>query len=201
MIRFAEKPDEIFLTILREAIDEESGYIEDSAHDAQFFEGSYPLSSRHFTPALAVQTLQRLKTASEAQELYILTDYHWELLYEVLRGYTDLFNDQEATTSVLPEKYGIKEISFSDMIGKFFRDNDFMQDADSLLGLTSEQKEALGYSEEFFGMTQGLLLSPNPKELEIRRVQEDKEGEQIVDSVPRSPSPVYPYVSFKGTEH
>jgi hypothetical protein len=200
MLRFTEKPDEIFLTILREAIDEESGYIENSIDDPEFFKGSYPFSSRHFTPALALQTLERLRTASEAEELYNLTDYHWELLYEVLRGYTDLFNDQEAS-SELPEKYGVKEINFEGMIGKFFWDTDFMQDADSLLGLTGEDKEALGFSKEIFGMVQGLLLSPNPEELELRRVQEDDEEEQIEDSAPRSPSPIYPYVSCEGREH
>jgi hypothetical protein len=200
MLRFTEKPDEIFLTILREAIDEESGYIENSIGDPEFFKGSYPFSSRHFTPALALQTLERLRTASEAEELYNLTDYHWELLYEVLRGYTDLFNDKEAS-SELPEKYGVKEINFSAMIEKFFWDTDFMQDADSLFGLTSVDKEALGFSKEIFGMAQGLLLSPNPEELELRRVQEDDEEEQIEDSAPRSPSPIYPYVSCEGREH
>ena len=40
MLRFAEKPHKVFLTILREAIDEELSYIENSIADAQFFEGS-----------------------------------------------------------------------------------------------------------------------------------------------------------------
>jgi hypothetical protein len=190
MLRFAEKPDEIFLTILREAIDEESGYIEDSAHDAQFFKGSYPLSSRHFTPTLALQTLQRLKTASEAKELHDLTDYHWELLYEVLRGYTELFNDQEAI-SELPEKYGIKEINFSATIEKFFWDTDFMQDAETLLELTGEQKESLGMSKETFGLVQG--LAQHPEELAISPVNEDAEEEQMRKPSPRPPSPKYPY--------
>jgi hypothetical protein len=200
MIRFAEKPDEIFLTILQEAIDEESGYIENSVEDAQFFECSYPWSSRHFTPTVAIQTLQQLRTASEAKELYDLTDYHWELLYEVLRGYTELFNDQEAT-SELPEKYGIKEINFSAMIENFFWDTDFMQDADSLVGLTREQKDALGLSKEISGMAQGLLLSPNPEELVIRRVQEDEVDAQIIDSPRPFPSPICPYIPLKGLEH
>jgi hypothetical protein len=200
MLRFTEKPDEIFLTILREAIDEESGYIENSMGDPEFFKGSYPFSSRHFTPALALQTLERLRAASEAEELYNLTDYHWELLYEVLRGYTSYFND-DAATSQLPEKYGIKEINFEGMIAKFFWDTDFMQDADSLLGLTSEQKEALGFSKEMFGMAQGLLLSPNPEELQLKLVEEEDEEEPIVSSAPHSSSPIYPYVSCEGREH
>lgn len=189
MLRFADKPDKIFLTILHEAIDQELGYFENSAHDIGSFKASYPFSSRHFTLTLAAQTLQRLRTASEAEELYQLTDYHRELLYEVLHGYSETFNDG-AVTSELLEKYGINEIDFSGLIQMYFRDTDFMEDAETMLELTGEQKKSLGMSKELFGLTQG--LPPHPEELEIRPVTKDQEMGRIGDSSPRPPSSIYP---------
>lgn len=189
MLRFTEKPDEIFLTILHEAINEELGYFQNCIDDIGFFEASYPLSSRHFSLTLAAQTLQRLRMASEAEELYQLTDFHWELLYEVLRGYSAAFNDDAVESEVL-EKYGIKEIDFSGLIEMFFWDTDFMQDAETMLELTVEQKETLGMSNEAFGMAQG--LSPHPEELELRPVPKDEEMQRIGDCSPRPPSSMYP---------
>lgn len=190
MLLFQNKPDEIFLAILHEAMDDELPYLEDAIEDIEFFQACYPFTSRHFTPTLAVQALRQLQTASEAEEYYQLTDYHWELLYEVLRGYTECFNDCQDASQV-SNKYGIKEINFSAMIMKFFWDTDFMEDGEVMLELTVEQKEALGFSKETFGLTQG--LAPHPEELAFRPVQGNTVEERIADHSSLVPSLVYPY--------
>ena len=189
MIRFSEQPDEIFLTILHEAMDEEQGYLEHSPDDDGFFEASYPLSSRHFTLALACQTLEQLRTASEAEDLYQLTDYHWELLYEMLRGYSALFNDSSAV-SVLPERYGIEEIDFSWMIQNFFWDTDFLMSAETMMALSMKDKAMMGLSQETFGLTQGLI--PHPDELQLKIVPSGWKEARMQDSARPLPSRIYP---------
>ncbi len=190
MLLFQEKPDEIFLAILHEAMDDELAYLKNAIEDIEFFEACYPFTSRHFTPTLAVQTLQQLRKASAAAECYQLTDYHWELLYEVLRGYAECFNDCQDSSEV-SNKYGLKEINFSALIMKFFWDTDFLQDGEVMLELTVEQKETLGFAKETFGLTQG--FAPHPEELVLRPVENNRMEERVVDSSPLVPSAVYPY--------
>jgi DNA-binding PadR family transcriptional regulator len=190
MLLFQEQPDAIFLAILHEAMDDELAYLGDAIEDIEFFVACYPFTSRHFTPTLALQTLKQLRKASGAAEYYQLTDYHWELLYEVLRGYTECFNDCQDSFEV-SNKYGLKEINFSALIMKFFWDTDFLQDGEVILALTAEQKEALGFAKETFGLTQG--FAPHPEELILRPVEDNRMEERVVDHFPLAPSTVYPY--------
>lgn len=122
MLRFANKPDEIFQAMLDGAISETLDVVlcfaDDPEEQQEAFDCHLPRSATVFTWQQAKQQLVELRTASLSQELYQLTDYHWLLLYECLRSYCDAYTD-------IPwcdphEKYGIEEVDFADIVETFF---------------------------------------------------------------------------------
>jgi hypothetical protein len=93
MLRFSGQPDERSLAILHEALTYALDWFDDHQDSPEDFTVDYPESARCFTPALAEKTLKDLLRASQDSVLYQLTNYHWLLLYEVLKNFTEVFND------------------------------------------------------------------------------------------------------------
>lgn len=157
MIHFASAPTKNALSILHTAMDEAIGFLTTDGTD--MFEIICENSQRHFTHTGAVEMLRQLRTASSAEPLYRLTDYHWELLYDVLMYWATW------DTSPLDTRRDL----IDEMIDEYFWDTDFLLDADTMLDLTHEQKAQMGFSPETFGLTQGLL--PSAEELAITLVE------------------------------
>ncbi len=121
MLRFAQRPDPVFLAILHNALKDLRESFTDL--EAEDWPALYPTAARCFSPELARTTLGHLLTASRAAEVYQLTDYHWLLLYDCLRVYCDLHNEdaQEAPTQTLPiGPYQIGPIDFDALMDLFF---------------------------------------------------------------------------------
>jgi hypothetical protein len=172
MLRFATKPDRIFLTILTQAIEEVLGSLElddDPAERQETFQGLMPRSAALFGATEATAQLAALKTASATTELYQPTDYHWLLLYEALEIFCLEFN--ESPDGLLYAGYGIERLDFDALIDLFFWDTDFLDPHLSELPL--EARELLDISPETFGLTAG--LKPHPEELVLELC-----GEEIV---------------------
>jgi hypothetical protein len=142
----------------------------------------YPTAARCFSPALARATLGQLLTASRADQVYQLTDYHWLLLYDTLRAYCALHNDyaQEAPTQTLPVgPYQIGPIDFDALLDLYFWDTDFLLEGPTLAGLGPDTRKAMDVADEVFGISQG--LPPHPDELKLTTWAEsgwEKAGEE-----------------------
>jgi hypothetical protein len=129
MLRFASKPDEIFLMPLEEAVQDMLGELDlndDPAEQQETIECSMPHSSKLFTPQQVKNQLTALRIASADSKLLQPTDYHWLLLYECLDYYCTGFN--EMPDGPLKEAHGIERIDFDSVASIFFWDTDFIDE-------------------------------------------------------------------------
>ncbi len=162
MLRFENKPDEIFVLLINEAIEDMICYIEmdddvDARQDA--LKASMPRSSELFDARGAMDQLGALRECLNSDTLYKPTDYHWLLLYECLRSYCDYFNDERIGDVYKLHK--IEHIDFESLIECYFWDTDFLND--DIPNVSLEVRQMMGVSSETFGLTAG--MKPHPDEL------------------------------------
>ena len=149
----------------------------------------YPRSARCFTPALARVTLRDLCAKVQLPETYVLTEYHWLLLYECLQGEMAVLNDlplpclmerlhtlaiaQDRAYLSLPatsqDTTGF-HIDCEVFIERYFWDTDVLMVAEIWSRLSAEAKQHLGLSDGLFGVVHG--LAPHPDELVLQRVED-----------------------------
>ena len=188
MLRFASlltaAAAEIVVSCLELSADEIADFYPPEAwHDA------YPLSATCFTRELARATLVDLLAKLRLPEEYVLTEYHWLLMYECLEVQIEVLNDmplpslvkrlktlataQDTVSLSLPTRSqdvtGF-HIEFDSLIDQYFWDTDFLMDAEQFSRLSADAKTNLGFSASVFGVVQG--LSPHPEELILRRSEE-----------------------------
>jgi hypothetical protein len=162
---------------------------------------AYPLAATCFTPALARATLLDLVDKLRLPEEYMLTEYHWLLMYECLKTLIEVLNDdplpslvgqlqtlvtaQDALYLSLPtraKRIAGFHIDFDALVDTYFWDLDFLLEAEHFTRLSPDQKASLGFSPSTFGVIQG--LPPHPDELVLRRSTEfgnTRESEQEED--------------------
>jgi hypothetical protein len=149
----------------------------------------YPRSARCFAPALARATLRDLHAKVQLPETYILTEYHWLLLYECLQGAMAVLNDlplpclverlhtlavaQDRAYLSLPatsrDTMGF-HIDCEVFIERYFWDTDVLMVAEIWSRLSAEAKQHLGLRDALFGVVHG--LAPYPDELVLQRVED-----------------------------
>jgi len=175
MLRFSGDPDEVSLAILHaaltDALEEMEISKEDPKGDPGDFTARYPESAKCFTAALAEKTLKNLFCASQDSALYQLTDYHWLLLYEVLKNFTEVFNDEPEGVvggKELVTKYGRKTVDFHDFIDCYFWDTDFLADPDGMINMGHESRQSMGFNQEAYAVIQ--RWAPHPEELALTKV-------------------------------
>ena len=69
MLRFAQRPDPVFLAILHAALEDLQETLTDL--QAEDWPAQYPSAARCFSPDLARTTLEQLLTASRAKQVYL----------------------------------------------------------------------------------------------------------------------------------
>jgi len=181
MLRFHTTSDEVFQLILREALDVALDDIRVSAEAGnEDVQDVLPNASKVFDAQTALPVLERLRTCSDAPVLYKPTDYHWLLLYDVLKEYCGLFNEMPLDLEVY-KVYGITTIDFGTLVDVFFWDDDFLVSAREMLALTLEQRQQLDFNPETFGLAQG--FRPHVEELEFKRVQDEPETRGIIPAI------------------
>ncbi len=196
MLRFATKTDGVFTAILHDSLEDMRDTLADLDTDADdFWTAQYPNATLCFTVGSAVFTLDQLLTASRDLQAYRLTDYHWLLIYDCLRVYCDIHNDnaKEAPQGALPVgPYRIGPIDFDALVDLYFWDTDFLVDHATLAGLGPEGRESMDISNEVFGIAHG--LPPHPQELKI--IPWGEPGWDEEDEQPQGPLiPQYPPAS------
>jgi hypothetical protein len=200
MLRFSDQltpaATAIFVMCLDLAADEFSDFDVPEA-----WQEIYPRSAKCFTPELARATLVDLVEKLRLPEEYVLTDYHWLLMYECLQGQIAALNEdplpplvnllaalataQDALYLTLPprSKEGAGfSIDFDALVDMYFWDTDFLMDPEQFTRIRPDEKTSLGFSPSTFGVIQG--LAPHPDELVLRRSTEfgnTRENEQEED--------------------
>jgi hypothetical protein len=194
MLRFTNKPDEIFILLINEAIEDMICYVEmdDDLADREDALSAYmPRTSELFDAKGAMDQLRALRECLNSDKLYMPTDYHWLLLYECLRSYCAYFNDERVGD--LYEVHKIESIDFSWLIGHYFWDTDFLND--DIPNVPMEVRKMMGISSETFGLTAG--LKPHPDELVLAECRAELvkafEGQPVNIFIPGSK--VYPPLS------
>ena len=89
MIYFQTKPDNVFDTIVQEALISESAEVKILADDGaiESWEGLYPESSQRLTPYSAVRIMHQLFAACRDAMVYRLSEDHWLILYECIKKF------------------------------------------------------------------------------------------------------------------
>ena len=175
MLRFSNELDECALAILHAALTDALEETELSKDDPdgclEDFTARYPQSAKCFTAALAETTLKDLLRTSQDSALYQLTDYHWLLLYEVLKNFTEVFNDEPELVAgeELVARYGVKNIDISEFIDLYFWDMDFLADPNDVIMIGEAERKSMGFSPEAYGVIQ--RWAPHSEELALTKVE------------------------------
>jgi hypothetical protein len=186
MLRWANRPDAVFHAVVIEALtytldwlalDEQTGERKTkgrrlAARTAdQHYRGVMPRTAKLFKRGEAVGLIKRLLEAHQNRALlYQLTDYHWLVLYEVLKYFIDANEGRDDATKVGP--YRVGRFDFGDILDRYFWDLDFI--TDEIAAAPEYVKRQLGVSRETWGVVSG--LRPHPDELAITPVRDEGTG-------------------------
>lgn len=190
MLRFASRPDSVFLAILHDAldvmIDQMSIAVENSEKDPTSWAESEPDLAVFFSPQLAKDTLSKLREASKAPSLYDLTAYHWYLLYMALHEQIGVHNDDlrlEPSELIPVGPYKVGKIDMDAIADRFFWDLDF-GGGKVIEYLGGEARQLLTISDEAWSIAAG--LPPHPDELTLQVWTGDPEWADDTEGYPES---------------
>ncbi len=176
MIRFSLTPDECFQGIVTEAIEFFIDEFKNWGDESDEIMDSHIEQVREiFDAPTLLMTLEKLLEAHQAPGLYMPTDYHFLVLYDVLELTIELHNDLiEEEDS--PEEIGGKllgKIDFDWIADYYFWDLDFLSSPQDMNNLSSDAKATMRFSKETFGVVN--RMAPHPDELEMKLVNEKAE--------------------------
>jgi len=185
MLRWNETPDQVFQAIVHDCLESTRDMIE--VYDAEAepteeerearateYRDAFPRLAQYFTWQEAVALLKGLLKASEDDgTLYQLTDYHWLLLYESLRVYSEVENDAArlSGTPIRCGPYRIGRLDFGEIVDYYFWDTDFL--IPELATISEDARKQMGVSPETWGLAWG--FKPHPDELTMQPVLQGDE--------------------------
>lgn len=130
----------------------------------------------------------KIINAHNSKSTFVVTDYHFLILYEALALYCDLFNDdmfgRVSFGDIRPTKLNLDEIA-----DIYFWDTDFLMDQAIVNGLSIDQKDNLAISPVVFSIANN--LTPHADELKISVT--DEELEPLNETIYVEGEP-YPYL-------
>jgi hypothetical protein len=177
MLRFASPPDEAFAAIVDASLglyrDMLRTGIEDNIDAEELLAVYSPQIRELFTAKELSEQLRKLLDAHTGPSLYMPTDYHFLILYEVLENWISFHNDvvDEEGADDVGEAISLGRIDFDWIVEHYFWDEDFLMGPDERNRMTREMKEMMGFSEESFGVVN--RLKPHPDELELKLAPEE----------------------------
>jgi hypothetical protein len=160
---------------------------------------TYALSAKCLTQERAREVLLDLLDKLRLPQDYVLTTYHWLLMYECLHLHIECLNDdpwpalvedlkasqdaRDASYLSFPlDSQGTEGVSidFEAFIDTYFWDTDFLLDPSTFYQLGASSKKQLGYRVDLFSVLTG--LTPHPAELVLKRVDEFESTEDDDDT-------------------
>lgn len=165
---------------------------------------TYALSAKCLTQERAREVLLDLLDKLRLPQDYVLTTYHWLLMYECLHLHIECLNDdpwpalvedlkasqdaRDASYLSFPlDSQGTEGVSidFEAFIDTYFWDTDFLLDPSTFYQLGASSKKQLGYRVDLFSVLTG--LTPHPAELVLKRVDEFESTEEDDDDTTKEP--------------
>jgi hypothetical protein len=199
MLRFEIPPDDVFSAILEESLAFAAEEIKDllEAEDRQLYESILLCGHRIFRPKIALQTLDHLLACHRKPELYVLNDYHYLLIYDVLHYFSSIHHQEvksakggkarREASAVGP--FRIEKIDFDAIVDLYFWDTDFLLPSEEMIELGIEGRQFMEMSPEAFSISQG--LQPHPEELALHvwddTTQEISKSEYFAETSKRYP--------------
>lgn len=180
MLRFKIPPDPVFQAILRKSIDAAIDvaadllqvFNYDDTGTRQEFMSLFPEIGRVFPPSVAKAALENLRRCLDKPEVYLCTEYHSLLLYDVLNFYAAVHNGlvikagnkKERKEASFVDPFYIEKIQADEIVDLYFFDQNFLFDSETLQSLPGPVRKTL--RPELFGLCAG--LPPHPEELDLK---------------------------------
>jgi len=170
MLRFAVPPDRAFQSIVTAAIEIPLDLLKDPCVDDNMAMCNCCEQIRTmFTRQLLLEQLKALLQAHLDNALYMPSEYHFMILYDILDTFVEIHNDTLRLDGLACAQVGdvmLGEIDFDWITELYFWDTDFLTPAETMDELTAEAKEMTGFSPGTFGVVHGLV--PHPDELRLK---------------------------------
>ena len=160
MIRFAAKPDSVFIDLVNCAVtDIVENYLSmiDPREQEEWLCACLPRSARFFTAPDAKQQVLLIQHIHQEGRLYQMTKYHWLLLYECLQTFSQQFNEQPM--GWFARKYGLQRIEFGELVQLFFWDTSFL--SDHLTKMSLQDRRTMLIWPETVGLSAGFKTHPD----------------------------------------
>jgi len=177
MLRFAVPPDKAFQCIVTAAIEMPLGLLEDPYVDDNMAMCNCCEQIRTmFTRQSLLEQLEALLQAHQDNALYMPSEYHFLILYDILDTFVEVHNDTLGLDGISCVQVGdvmLGEIDFDWIEETYFWDTDFLTPPETMDQLTAGDKEMTGYSPGTFGIVHGLV--PHPDELILKQAEPSTE--------------------------
>jgi hypothetical protein len=121
MLRYLQPADEVFRDVVQEALSWMIEDLRENSQDPEAYHDLAPRAAGFLDPSAAIETLEQLRTSSEAPDLYQLKAPHRLLLTDAITRYCDLFNEEPfgGYGSQVHEKYGLRHLDGERLITSF----------------------------------------------------------------------------------
>lgn len=171
MLRFACKPDKVFFGILSEAL----ALILDQLREEFVDDDMVPLTKSLSIMGRELLTAEvaKLSDAHHSPKVFMPTDYHFLILYEILEWFIEIYNDDPSAVGSRGSFAGVRvgQIDLGGVLDTYFWDTDFLFDADALNALSGTGKEMMGFRDATFGAVN--KLAPHDDELALEEREPD----------------------------
>lgn len=174
MLYFEARPDRAFREIVLTGLELIGDTLELAMNSDKDMEDFFSVSvCKIFSREELLAQLKKLHKAHLSGRIYSLTYYHLLVLHDIISIVVDMHNDlQTPDDDSLFSALMIKQIDLDQLFDSYFPDTDFLFSAADFDRLALSDKEALGFSDEIFGIVHG--MKPNPDELEMKPVEQDE---------------------------
>jgi hypothetical protein len=182
MIRFATKPDSVFISLINDSCDLGMDMLkENGAEFDTYWLDEYTYKIFGSSVDILHKEIGKLHYANNSSDLLMPTDYHFRLLDRIIEWYCEIYND----TCKIDDSYelinGIKHFDIDTIRSTFFWDNDY--DLIDTLVQTKYQKDILkilGVTPSGINIQQGKLADLG--DFTFEKYQPDPDWEEIEDN-------------------
>ena len=169
MLRFSCRPDKVFHSMLSDALAMALDQLRMEFLEDEMMPWTKSLSIMGREPLTA--EVEKLKDAYHSPKLFMPTDYHFLILYEILEWFIEIYNDDPGAVGSEGTLAGVRigRIDLGGVVDLYFWDTDFLFDPDTLNALTGEGKEMMGFRDTTFGAVN--KLAPHADELALEECE------------------------------
>jgi len=159
------RPDPVFYRLIRESLERIAANLRDFSDGAMnTFSGQ---TRQIFSAGELLPVVEQLIAAHQSDKLFVLTAYHYLILYEALADIVQRHNRGEAQWL-----YGLQVdyIDFDAIVDIYFWNDDFLYPQQMFDAIADEDKQRMGFTEETYGVVH--RLRPQLSQIELGEIDE-----------------------------